>query len=40
MVEFDKNWDVLCKSCMVCLFDDNDFDEKKGIKFYLQLLDL
>ena len=40
MVESDKNWDVSCKSRTVCLFDDNDFVEKKGIKPHLQPLDL
>ena len=40
MVESDKNWDVSCKSRTVCLFDDNDFDEKKEIKPHLQPLDL
>ena len=38
MVESDKNCDVSCKSRTVCLFDDDDFDEKKGIKPHLQPL--
>ena len=38
MVESDKNCDVSCKNRMVCLFDDDDFDEKKGIKPHLQPL--
>ena len=38
MVESNKNCDVSCKSRTVCLFDDDDFDEKKGIKPHLQPL--
>ena len=38
MVESDKNCDVSCKSQLVCLCDDDDFDEKKGIKPHLQPL--
>ena len=40
MIKSDKNCDVSCKSRTVCLFDDNDFDNKKGIKPLLQPLDL
>ena len=38
MVESDKNCNVSCKSRTVCLFDDDDFDEKKGIRPHLQPL--
>ena len=38
MVESVKNCDVSCKSEPVCLFDDDDFDEKRGIKPHLQPL--
>ena len=40
MIKSDKNCDVWCKSRTVCMFDDNDFDNKKGIKPLLQPLDL
>ena len=40
MVESDKNCDVSGKSCTVCLFVDNDFDEKIGVKPHLQPLNL
>ena len=40
MAESEKNCDVSGKSCTVCLFDDNDFDEKIGVKLHLQPLDL
>ena len=38
MVESDKKGDVSYKSQLVCLCDDDDFDEKKGIKPNLQPL--
>ena len=38
MVESDKKCDVSYKSQLVCLCDDDDFDEKKGIKPHLQPL--
>ena len=38
MVESDKSCDVSFRT--VRLFDDDDFDEKKGIKPHLQPLDL
>ena len=38
IIESNKNCDVSCKSRTVCLFDDGDFDEQKGIKTYLQPL--
>ena len=40
MVESDKSCDVSCKCRTECLFDDDDFDEKKGIKLHLQTLNL